>query len=84
MDSFLRPPLPLRYLNPWPILRVRVPRLMIKYRSTPEAVLNYNVGIKCATITPDEDRVKEFKLKEMWRPPNGTVSTLGGPLFPLP
>ena len=40
-----------------------------------EAVLKYNVGIKCATITPDEDRVKEFKLKEMWRSPNGTVST---------
>jgi len=38
-----------------------------------EAILKYNVGIKCATITPDEARVKEFKLKQMWRSPNGTV-----------
>ena len=40
-----------------------------------EAILKYNVGIKCATITPDEERVKEFKLKQMWRSPNGTVRT---------
>ena len=38
-----------------------------------EAILKHNVGIKCATITPDEARVKEFKLKQMWRSPNGTV-----------
>lgn len=38
-----------------------------------EAILKYNVGIKCATITPDEARVKEFNLKQMWRSPNGTV-----------
>jgi isocitrate dehydrogenase len=37
------------------------------------AILKHSVGIKCATITPDEDRVEEFKLKEMWRSPNGTV-----------
>ncbi|KAF8477764.1 isocitrate dehydrogenase [Russula ochroleuca] len=50
-----------------------------------EAVLKYNVGIKCATITPDEDRVKEFKLKEMWRSPNGTVrNILGGTVFREP
>ena len=36
-----------------------------------EAVKKYGVGIKCATITPDENRVKEFKLKQMWRSPNG-------------
>ena len=41
-----------------------------------EAIQKYSVGIKCATITPDEARVKEFKLKEMWRSPNGTVSHL--------
>jgi isocitrate dehydrogenase len=48
-----------------------------------EAILKYNVGIKCATITPDEERVKEFKLKEMWRSPNGTVRapTTGFPSF---
>ena len=40
-----------------------------------EAILKYNVGIKCATITPDEARVDEFKLKQMWRSPNGTVRT---------
>ena len=39
-----------------------------------EAIKKYSVGVKCATITPDEARVKEFKLKEMWRSPNGTVS----------
>uniref|UniRef100_A0A669D406 Isocitrate dehydrogenase [NADP] n=1 Tax=Oreochromis niloticus TaxID=8128 RepID=A0A669D406_ORENI len=38
-----------------------------------EAVHRYNVGIKCATITPDEKRVEEFKLKQMWRSPNGTI-----------
>jgi isocitrate dehydrogenase len=37
------------------------------------AILKHSVGIKCATITPDEARVEEFKLKEMWRSPNGTV-----------
>ena len=40
------------------------------------AILKYKVGIKCATITPDEARVEEFKLKEMWKSPNGTVSVL--------
>jgi len=39
-----------------------------------EAIKKYSVGVKCATITPDEARVKEFNLKEMWRSPNGTVS----------
>jgi isocitrate dehydrogenase len=39
-----------------------------------KAILEHKVGIKCATITPDEQRVEEFKLKEMWRSPNGTVS----------
>jgi len=50
-----------------------------------EAILKYNVGIKCATITPDEERVKEFKLKEMWRSPNGTIrNILGGTVFREP
>ena len=39
------------------------------------AIKQYSVGVKCATITPDEARVEEFKLKEMWRSPNGTVCT---------
>src|SRR5688572_15784969 len=37
------------------------------------AIKHYGVGVKCATITPDEGRVKEFNLKEMWRSPNGTI-----------
>lgn len=46
------------------------------------AIKKYNVGIKCATITPDEDRVVEFKLKQMWRSPNGTIrNILGGTVF---
>jgi len=40
-----------------------------------EAIQRYKVGIKCATVTPDEARVEEFKLKEMWKSPNGTVSS---------
>ncbi|XP_017775280.1 PREDICTED: isocitrate dehydrogenase [NADP] cytoplasmic [Nicrophorus vespilloides] len=47
-----------------------------------EAIKKYNVGIKCATITPDEKRVEEFKLKFMWKSPNGTIrNILGGTVF---
>ncbi|XP_055346668.1 isocitrate dehydrogenase [NADP] cytoplasmic-like [Paramacrobiotus metropolitanus] len=47
-----------------------------------EAIKKYNVGIKCATITPDEQRVEEFKLKKMWPSPNGTIrNILGGTVF---
>jgi isocitrate dehydrogenase len=50
-----------------------------------EAIKKYNVGIKCATITPDEARVKEFNLKEMWKSPNGTVrNILDGTVFREP
>jgi len=50
-----------------------------------EAIKKYNVGIKCATITPDEARVKEFNLKEMWKSPNGTIrNILGGTVFREP
>lgn len=49
------------------------------------AILKYNVGVKCATITPDEQRVEEFKLKQMWRSPNGTIrNILGGTVFREP
>ena len=49
------------------------------------AIQKYGVGIKCATITPDETRVKEFKLKQMWRSPNATIrETLGGTIFREP
>ena len=49
------------------------------------AIKQYGVGVKCATITPDEDRVKEFGLKEMWKSPNGTIrNILGGVIFREP
>lgn len=50
-----------------------------------EAIKKYNVGIKCATITPDEDRVKEFGLTKMYRSPNGTIRNIvGGTIFREP
>ena len=50
-----------------------------------EAIKKYNVGIKCATITPDEARVEEFGLKKMWRSPNGTIRNIvGGTVFREP
>ena len=49
------------------------------------AIKKYGVGVKCATITPDEDRVTEFNLKKMWRSPNGTIrNILGGTVFREP
>ncbi|WP_341990180.1 NADP-dependent isocitrate dehydrogenase [Azorhizobium sp. AG788] len=50
-----------------------------------EAIKKYGVGIKCATITPDEGRVEEFGLKQMWKSPNGTIrNILGGVIFREP
>lgn len=50
-----------------------------------EAIKRYGVGIKCATITPDEARVKEFNLKKMWKSPNGTIrNIIGGTVFREP
>uniref|UniRef100_A0A0K0EX00 Isocitrate dehydrogenase [NADP] n=1 Tax=Strongyloides venezuelensis TaxID=75913 RepID=A0A0K0EX00_STRVS len=50
-----------------------------------EATKKYNVAVKCATITPDEARVEEFKLKQMWKSPNGTIrNILGGTVFREP
>ena len=49
------------------------------------AIQKHKVGVKCATITPDEARVKEFKLKKMWKSPNGTIrNILGGTIFRAP
>ncbi|MBV9734897.1 MAG: NADP-dependent isocitrate dehydrogenase, partial [Acidisphaera sp.] len=49
------------------------------------AIRQYGVGVKCATITPDEARVEEFKLKKMWRSPNGTIrNILDGTIFREP
>ncbi len=50
-----------------------------------EAIKKYGVGVKCATITPDEARVKEFGLKKMWKSPNGTIrNIIGGTVFRQP
>ena len=50
-----------------------------------EAIKKYNVGIKCATITPDEARVEDFGLKHMWKSPNGTIRNIvGGTVFREP
>src|SRR6187399_2016222 len=49
------------------------------------AIKRYGVGVKCATITPDEARVEEFGLKQMWRSPNGTIrNILDGTVFRQP
>src|SRR6201997_951209 len=49
------------------------------------AIKQHGVGVKCATITPDEARVKEFKLKKMWKSPNGTIrNILDGTVFRQP
>src|SRR5476651_153212 len=49
------------------------------------AIKRHGVGVKCATITPDEARVEEFKLKQMWKSPNGTIrNILGGVIFREP
>ena len=49
------------------------------------AIQKHGVGVKCATITPDEARVKEFNLQEMWKSPNGTIrNILGGVIFREP
>ena len=49
------------------------------------SIKKFNVGIKCATITPDESRVKEFNLKKMWKSPNGTIrNIIGGTVFREP
>ncbi len=49
------------------------------------AIKQYGVGVKCATITPDEARVKEFNLTKMWKSPNGTIrNILGGTVFREP
>src|SRR5437763_9270063 len=50
-----------------------------------EAIKRHGVGVKCATITPDEGRVREFNLKQMWKSPNGTIrNILGGTIFREP
>src|SRR6201988_1496027 len=88
--KFIKDKLILPYLD----IGIRYYDLGIEYRDVTEdqvtidaanAIKKYNVGIKCATITPDEARVKEFGLKQMWKSPNGTIrNILGGVVFREP
>ncbi len=87
---FIREKLILPYLD----LDIKYFDLGVEYRDktedkvtveAAEAIKKYNVGIKCATITPDEARVKEFDLKQMWKSPNGTIrNILDGTVFREP
>ncbi len=83
-----------RLLHPYLNLRLERYDLGIAHRDATddrvtieaaEAIRRHGVGVKCATITPDEARVKEFDLKRMWRSPNGTIrNILGGTVFREP
>ena len=85
--KFIKDKLILPYLD----IDIKYFDLGIEYRDITEdqvtidaanAIKKYNVGIKCATITPDEARVKEFNLKQMWKSPNGTIrNILDGTVF---
>ena len=88
--SFIKDSLILPYLD----LNLEYYDLGIEYRDKTDdqvtidsahAIQKHGVGVKCATITPDEARVKEFKLKKMWKSPNGTIrNILGGVIFREP
>ena len=88
--KFIKDKLILPYLD----IDLRYYDLGIEYRDktndqvtvdSAEAAKKYGVAVKCATITPDEARVKEFGLKEMWRSPNGTIrNIIGGTIFREP
>jgi isocitrate dehydrogenase len=88
--SFIKQKLILPYLE----LDIKYYDLGVEYRDktedrvtieSAEAIKKYGVGIKCATITPDEARVKEFNLKQMWKSPNGTIrNILDGTVFREP
>src|SRR3569832_204783 len=90
MWAFIKDKLILPYLD----IDLKYYDLGIEYRDktedkvtveSAEAIKKYGVGVKCATITPDEERVKEFKLKQMWKSPNGTIrNILDGTVFREP
>ena len=83
-----------KLINPYLDLDIKYYDLSIESRDktsdqitidSANAINKYGVGIKCATITPDEARVEEFKLKKMWKSPNGTIrNILGGTVFREP
>ena len=88
--QFIKDKLILPYLN----IDLKYYDLGVEYRDqtndqvtidAANAIKEYGVGVKCATITPDEGRVEEFGLKQMWRSPNGTIrNILGGTIFRQP
>lgn len=81
-------------LNPFIDLKTEYYDLGLEYRNetndkvtveSAEAIKKYGVGVKCATITPNAERVKEYNLKEMWKSPNGTIrAILDGTVFRAP
>jgi isocitrate dehydrogenase len=83
-----------KYIHPYLDIDIKYFDLGMEYRDktedrvtveAAEAIKKYGVGIKCATITPDEARVKEFSLKKMWKSPNGTIrNILDGTVFREP
>ncbi|TID26754.1 isocitrate dehydrogenase [NADP] [Venturia nashicola] len=83
-----------KFITPYLDIDLKYYDLGIQYRDqtndqvtvdAAEAIKKYSVGVKCATITPDEERVKEFNLKQMWLSPNGTIrNILGGTVFREP
>ncbi|MEV6071634.1 NADP-dependent isocitrate dehydrogenase [Nocardia sp. NPDC052001] len=83
-----------KLINPYLDVNLEYYDLGIEYRDKTDdqvtvdaanAIKKHGVGVKCATITPDEARVKEFDLKKMWRSPNGTIrNILGGTIFRAP
>ncbi|KUJ15770.1 putative isocitrate dehydrogenase [Mollisia scopiformis] len=83
-----------KFIHPYLDIDLKYYDLGLEYRDetndkvttdSAEAILKYGVGVKCATITPDEQRVKEFNLKQMWLSPNGTIrNALGGTVFREP
>jgi isocitrate dehydrogenase len=83
-----------KYIHPYLDLDIKYFDLGMEHRDktedrvtieAAEAIKKHNVGIKCATITPDEARVKEFNLKKMWKSPNGTIrNILDGTVFREP
>src|SRR5512133_626466 len=83
-----------RLIHPYLDVDLRYYDLSIRHRDATDdqvtvdaanAIKKFGVGVKCATITPDEARVEEFGLKRMWRSPNGTIrNILGGVVFREP
>ena len=83
-----------KFIHPYLSVNLKYYDLGLPYRDetndqvtidSAKAIKKYSVGVKCATITPDEARVKEFKLKQMWLSPNGTIRNyLGGTVFREP